>query len=174
MATILRDRAGSGYSVRYDKAPLEKVANSERFFPKDWIAPSRIDVTDDFLDYARPLIGEDWVSVPRSTASPGSPGCTRCSPPRTPRVHPADLPARLIPTHERTDRDRRHRPDRPRRHGRKPRPEHGEPRLHRRRLQPHHLEGRRLRRTAAARARRSSAPHGQGTGRRRSSGLARS
>jgi len=64
MATILRDRSGSSYNVHYDKAPLDQVANSERFFPKTWIAPNRIDVTDDFLDYAQPLIGEDWVSVP--------------------------------------------------------------------------------------------------------------
>jgi 6-phosphofructokinase 1 len=64
MATILRDRSGSAYNVRFDKAPLEKVANSERFFPKQWLAPGGIDVTDEFLDYARPLIGEDWPSVP--------------------------------------------------------------------------------------------------------------
>jgi len=64
MATILRDRSGSAYSVHYDKVPLERMANSERFFPKGWLAPSRIDVTDDFLNYAMPLIGEDWVSVP--------------------------------------------------------------------------------------------------------------
>jgi 6-phosphofructokinase 1 len=64
MATILRNRDRAGYSVHYDKVPLEQVANSERFFPKHWIAPSRIDVTDEFLDYANPLIGEDWVSVP--------------------------------------------------------------------------------------------------------------
>ncbi|MFO0892079.1 MAG: diphosphate--fructose-6-phosphate 1-phosphotransferase [Isosphaeraceae bacterium] len=64
MSTILRDRTAAGYNVHYDKVPLDQVANSERFFPKDWIAPSRIDVTDAFLDYAMPLIGEDWVSVP--------------------------------------------------------------------------------------------------------------
>jgi 6-phosphofructokinase 1 len=64
MATILRDRSRRGYSVHYDKVSLAKVANSERFFPKRWIAESRIDVTDEFLDYAQPLIGEDWVSVP--------------------------------------------------------------------------------------------------------------
>ena len=63
MATILRE-PGLIYSVRYDKVPLETVANSERFFPKQWIAPSRTDVTDAFLQYARPLVGEDWVSVP--------------------------------------------------------------------------------------------------------------
>jgi hypothetical protein len=44
--------------------PLEKVALSERSFPEKWISQSRVDVTDDFLNYVRPLIGEDWVSVP--------------------------------------------------------------------------------------------------------------
>jgi 6-phosphofructokinase 1 len=63
MATILRN-PGTLYSVRYDKVPLELVANSERAFPKGWMAPSRTDVTDEFLAYARPLIGEDWPSVP--------------------------------------------------------------------------------------------------------------
>jgi 6-phosphofructokinase 1 len=63
MATILRD-PGIIYHVRYDKVPLEKVALSERFFPEKWITPNRVDVTDEFLKYVRPLIGEDWVSVP--------------------------------------------------------------------------------------------------------------
>jgi hypothetical protein len=38
--------------------------NSQRMFPKDRIAPSVADVTDDFVRYARPLIGDDWPSVP--------------------------------------------------------------------------------------------------------------
>jgi 6-phosphofructokinase 1 len=63
MSTILR-RPGPVYGVDYDKVPLDVVANSERHFPESWIAPNRIDVTDDFVRYARPLIGEDWVSVP--------------------------------------------------------------------------------------------------------------
>jgi 6-phosphofructokinase 1 len=63
MATILRE-PGSSYRVRYDKVPLQVVANSERSFPAAWIAPSRTDVTDDFVDYARPLVGSDWPSVP--------------------------------------------------------------------------------------------------------------
>jgi 6-phosphofructokinase 1 len=63
MATILRE-PGRIYRVRYDKVPLDMVANSERAFPADWIAPSRVDVTDDFVRYARPLIGDDWPSVP--------------------------------------------------------------------------------------------------------------
>ena len=63
MATILRN-PGIIYNVRYDKVPLEKVALSERVFPEKWISKNRIDVTDEFLSYVRPLIGEDWPSVP--------------------------------------------------------------------------------------------------------------
>lgn len=63
MSTILRE-PGPIYNVRYDKAPLEAVANSERSFPEAWIAPNKTDVTDAFLRYAMPLIGEDWPSVP--------------------------------------------------------------------------------------------------------------
>jgi 6-phosphofructokinase 1 len=63
MSTILR-RPGSIYNVYYDKIPLELVANSERSFPAGWIAPGGTDVTDDFVRYARPLIGDDWPSIP--------------------------------------------------------------------------------------------------------------
>lgn len=63
MSTILRE-PGIIYNVRYDKVPLSDVANSERFFPEAWLTPDKIDVTEEFEKYARPLIGEDWVSVP--------------------------------------------------------------------------------------------------------------
>ena len=63
MATILR-KAGPIYQAYYDKVPLALVANSERCFPEAWITPSRTDVTDDFVRYARPLIGESWPNVP--------------------------------------------------------------------------------------------------------------
>lgn len=63
MSTILR-APGPIYQVRYDRAPLEKVANSERTFPAAWISADKADVTDDFLAYVRPLIGEDFPSVP--------------------------------------------------------------------------------------------------------------
>jgi 6-phosphofructokinase 1 len=63
MSTILRN-SGPIYSVRYDKARLEEVANSERTFPAAWIAKSGCDVTDDFLRYAKPLVGEDMVTLP--------------------------------------------------------------------------------------------------------------
>lgn len=63
MATMLRE-PGMIYSIKYDKVPLQKVALSERFFPEKWITPNRVDVTDEFVNYVRPLIGDDWVSVP--------------------------------------------------------------------------------------------------------------
>jgi len=63
MATILRN-SGNVYSVRYDKVPLTEVANSERTFPAAWIAPSGCDVTDDFIRYARPLVGNDMIHLP--------------------------------------------------------------------------------------------------------------
>jgi len=63
MATILRE-PGPIYNVRYDKVPLGEVANSERTFPADWIAPSGCDVTDAFVHYARPLVGDDMISLP--------------------------------------------------------------------------------------------------------------
>ncbi|MFA6717272.1 MAG: hypothetical protein WCS27_17970, partial [Victivallaceae bacterium] len=36
----------------------------ERFFPQEWISPCKTDVSDEFLKYVRPLVGEDWPSVP--------------------------------------------------------------------------------------------------------------
>jgi 6-phosphofructokinase 1 len=63
MSTILRE-PGAIYTVRYDKVPLEQVANSERAFPAAWIAPGRLDVTDEFIRYARPLIGDHWPTIP--------------------------------------------------------------------------------------------------------------
>ena len=63
MATILRS-PGPAYSVRYDQVPLEEVANSERTFPAGWIAQSGCDVTDDFVRYARPLVGEEMIRLP--------------------------------------------------------------------------------------------------------------
>ncbi|MCD4770192.1 MAG: diphosphate--fructose-6-phosphate 1-phosphotransferase [Bacteroidales bacterium] len=63
MATILREK-GANYNVRYEKVALEKVALSERTFPQKWIAESKYDVTDDFIRYAQPLIGKEWVDLP--------------------------------------------------------------------------------------------------------------
>jgi len=63
MATILRE-PGHMYAVRYDKVPLDLVANSERTFPKAWITADGTDVSDDFVRYAQPLIGQHWPTIP--------------------------------------------------------------------------------------------------------------
>ena len=63
MATLLRE-PGPIYNVRYDRVPLEQVANSERSFPATWISGDGTDVTDDYVRYAQPLLGNDWPSIP--------------------------------------------------------------------------------------------------------------
>ncbi|QDT31582.1 diphosphate--fructose-6-phosphate 1-phosphotransferase [Thalassoglobus polymorphus] len=63
MSTILRTD-WDNYQVRYDKVPLSEVAEKDRKFPSQWISECGTDVTDDFVKYARPLIGDNWVSVP--------------------------------------------------------------------------------------------------------------
>ena len=62
MATILR-KPGDRYAVVYDKVSLPEVANSFRVLPKGWITEDELDVTDDFIRYARPLIGEEWPHI---------------------------------------------------------------------------------------------------------------
>jgi ATP-dependent phosphofructokinase / diphosphate-dependent phosphofructokinase len=88
MATLLRE-PGPAYKVRYDKVPLEVMANSERFFPKGWIAANKFDVTDEFIRYARPLIGEEWVRVPLEN---GLPRFARLRPVMAPKLCPAYEP----------------------------------------------------------------------------------
>jgi 6-phosphofructokinase 1 len=63
MATILRE-PGDIYGVYYDKVPLQDVAGSERSFPAAWISDDGTDVTDDFIQYAQPLVGEDMLTLP--------------------------------------------------------------------------------------------------------------
>ena len=62
MATMLRT-SDAPYEVRYTHVPLSEVANNVRYLPKKWIAPSGIDVTDDFIQYARPLIGTEMPVI---------------------------------------------------------------------------------------------------------------
>ena len=63
MATIVR-KPGARYAAGYDRIDLATVANSARFLPKHWIAADGVDVTDDFVRYAAPLIGESSPPVP--------------------------------------------------------------------------------------------------------------
>ncbi len=63
MSTILR-RPGDVYLPYYEKVDLGVIANSERHLPADWITPDGNDVTDAFVRYARPLIGEENPPIP--------------------------------------------------------------------------------------------------------------
>jgi len=69
MATILRDYSAKGYSIYYDKVPMNVIANSARGLPAEWIAENGTDVTDAYIDYAMPLIGDEPRPIP--TVSPG-------------------------------------------------------------------------------------------------------
>lgn len=62
MATILR-APGKEYKAVYDKVKLDVVANSVRFLPKQWLSDNGIDVTDEFVEYARPLIQGGWPDI---------------------------------------------------------------------------------------------------------------
>ena len=62
MATILR-KSGETYEAYFDKVPLQVVANSSRTLPSNWISDDGLDVTDDFIRYAKPLIGEAWPQI---------------------------------------------------------------------------------------------------------------
>jgi 6-phosphofructokinase 1 len=88
MATILRE-PGDIYAVRFDQVPLQDVANSERKFPAAWISESRVDVTDDFIQYAKPLIGHEWPSIP---VVDGIQRFSRLEPIFAPQVLPAYMP----------------------------------------------------------------------------------
>ncbi len=67
MATIVR-APGDAYRAVYAHAPLEQIANSFRPLPAEWITPDGLDVTDDFIRYARPLIGD--APAPAGTSEP--------------------------------------------------------------------------------------------------------
>ena len=46
----------SPYSIEYTTADVNEVCNQERLFPAEWICGNGTDVTEDFLEYALPLI----------------------------------------------------------------------------------------------------------------------
>ena len=54
----IRRNPGETYGVTYEVVPLEAVAKETRCMPDEFIASSGTDVTQAFLDYARPLVGD--------------------------------------------------------------------------------------------------------------------
>jgi 6-phosphofructokinase 1 len=52
------------YEMVLGAVDLLQVANFHRALPPEWLSDDRLDVTDAFLAYARPLIGDRWVTAP--------------------------------------------------------------------------------------------------------------
>ena len=50
-------------------ADVTKICNEEKTVPADWITPDGSDVTEAFLNYARPLI-QGQVEVPQKDGLP--------------------------------------------------------------------------------------------------------
>ncbi len=50
---------GAEYSVSYDLMEIEKAANTEKTVPLTWITPNGVGLTQDYIDYALPLIQGD-------------------------------------------------------------------------------------------------------------------
>jgi len=48
---------GTAYAIEPILIPVEQVMLTERTLPEHFIAPSGNDVTQEFLDWCRPLIG---------------------------------------------------------------------------------------------------------------------
>jgi 6-phosphofructokinase 1 len=57
MVGIQRANAAASYTITLDAVPLAEISGSERRLPDEFIAANGTDVTEAFLEYARPLIG---------------------------------------------------------------------------------------------------------------------
>ncbi|HOF18280.1 MAG TPA: hypothetical protein PK082_05165, partial [Phycisphaerae bacterium] len=64
MVTLERTGSGDKYGVSTGLVELEKVANGEKFVPKEFIGADGISVTDAFRAYAAPLLrGEAEIEI---------------------------------------------------------------------------------------------------------------
>lgn len=54
----IRRKPGKKYQVYFEPVPLKNVAKETRHVPDEFIAASNNDVTQAFIDYARPLVGD--------------------------------------------------------------------------------------------------------------------
>jgi len=88
MATILR-APGATYRASFGKVPLSHVANFHRQLPKQWLAKDGLDVTDDFIRYAQPLIGD---GMPPFVFRNGVPQFARFEPAFAEKKLPAYVP----------------------------------------------------------------------------------
>lgn len=56
MVALMRETVDGKYTCRMELVPLADVANYEKKVPVEWIVPEGNNVTQDFIDYALPLI----------------------------------------------------------------------------------------------------------------------
>ncbi len=61
---ILKRLSNTPYQIQITYAPLGEIANQEKNVPADWINEAGNDVTNDFIQYARPLIQGTPQPVP--------------------------------------------------------------------------------------------------------------
>ncbi len=54
----IRRKPGKEYEIYYEVVPLRSVAKETRSMPDEFIAPNGHDVTQAFIDYASPIVGE--------------------------------------------------------------------------------------------------------------------
>lgn len=62
MAGFLR-KSENPYEMEIKDFPIEKVANFEKPIPKNMISPDGLNVTRDFIDYAKPLISGEMPTI---------------------------------------------------------------------------------------------------------------
>ena len=60
---------GSSYQMVPGTADVNQICNEEKVVPAGWITPDGCDVTESFLNYARPLI-QGQVEVPQEDGLP--------------------------------------------------------------------------------------------------------
>lgn len=68
MSTLTRT-CNNPYTVEYSSAKIDEIANAEKKIPREWITSDGADVTDEMIEYLRPLI-QGEVSLPYKDGLP--------------------------------------------------------------------------------------------------------
>ena len=61
---------GAEYACETGAAPLDGIANAEKILPDEYLNAAGNDVTEAFIQYARPLIGGELPPVGRLARHP--------------------------------------------------------------------------------------------------------
>ena len=56
VVSVIRRMGNHPYTVSYESAPVERIANREHKVPREWISSQGNNVTEEMLEYLRPLI----------------------------------------------------------------------------------------------------------------------